>query len=42
MATSVAARLPGAAASLPPLRAYRRMMFVWRAECAEMVGYEHR
>jgi hypothetical protein len=42
MATAAAATLSGAAASLPPLRAYRGVMFVWRAECAEIVGYEHR
>jgi hypothetical protein len=39
---AIVARFPGAAASLPPLRAYRRKTFVWRTECAEIVGYEHR
>jgi hypothetical protein len=42
MATAIVARFPGAAASLPPLRAYRRKMFVGVAECAETVGYKHR
>jgi hypothetical protein len=42
MATAIGANFYGAAAYLPPLRAYLGKVFVWRAECAEMVGNKHR
>jgi hypothetical protein len=42
MATAIAAKFFGAAANLPPLRAYRGKVFMWRAECSEMAGNKQR
>jgi hypothetical protein len=42
MATAIAAKFFGAAANLPPLRAYRGKVFVRRAECVEVAGNTRR